>query len=252
MNLSIKNHILHIDGKQVEYRPSPNHGSDLKNLQYLILHYTATIGFNSPFYWLTDETSQVSAHLLIGRDGRIAQLLPFNKIGYHAGVSKWKGVIGLNPYSIGIEIVNAGILAKKADGYYSADGKIVEDYIQATNNIGLKATWQKYTDEQLNVVKNISFFLKQHYNLKDILGHEDISPIRKSDPGPAFPWSIIDGSTKLTTTLVNVRVLAEIDAPKACPAIPANTQINIILEGKEWDYIEVNGINGYINNKYLK
>ncbi len=56
----------------------------------------------------------------------------------------------------------------------------------------------------------------------------------------------------MTTELVNVRVLGKMDAPKACRALPANTKVNIILEGNDWDYVEVNGINGYINNKYLK
>ena len=98
--LSIKNHRL--VGDRVTFRATPNHGAELK-ARYLVFHYTAGRSAESSIESLCTRKPQgnASAHLVLARDGRIVQLLPFNVIAWHAGVSQWNGLVGLNQASIG-------------------------------------------------------------------------------------------------------------------------------------------------------
>lgn len=155
--IEIRNHILFIDGKQVDYKPSPNIGGVITP-QYLVIHYTAAKTENSAISWMLSKQGQVSAHLHIARDGHVVQLVPFNIKAWHAGQSSWKGLTGLNSYSIGIELQNDS----------------VEDY----------------TVKQLEINAEISKSLVRKYTLKDVVGHSDISPGRKVDPGPKFPMNL--------------------------------------------------------------
>lgn len=157
MNIEIRNHILFIDGKQVDYRPSPNIGGVITP-QYVIVHYTAAQTANSAISWMLSKQGGVSAHLHIARDGKVVQLVPFNIKAWHAGVSTWKGLTGLNSHSIGLELQN--------------DSK------------------EDYTPLQLEVTKDITKALVSKYAIKDVLGHSDISPGRKVDPGPKFPMGL--------------------------------------------------------------
>lgn len=155
--IEIRNHILFIDGKQVDYRPSPNHGGIIAP-QYLVIHYTAAKTANSAISWMLSKEGGVSAHIHIARDGKVVQLVPFNIKAWHAGASSWKGLTGLNSYSIGIELQNDS----------------AEDY----------------TVKQLEVAAEISKSIVSKYSLKDIVGHSDIAPGRKIDPGPKFPMQL--------------------------------------------------------------
>lgn len=262
MIVEIKNHLLYIDGKQVEFKKSPNISKGKNSLKYLIQHYTATDSFSSPYNWLVNPASKVSAHLVIGRDGRVAQLAPFDAICWHAGKSSWKNIVGLNEHSIGIESVNAGILGRKGDEYISADKRIVTDYAKGTTPHGVTAVWQKWPEAQVEVIAAVSKALKEHYHLLDILGHEDISPIRKTDPGPLFPWNRIKGdavvvakkenfSYKNTAALVNLRSGPGKDYDKIT-TVNVNTQVKVLDIKDEWTNVEVNGIKGWINSQYLK
>lgn len=103
---------------------------------------------------------KVSSHLLINRNGEILQFVPFNKTAWHAGVSQYKGRENCNDFSIGIEL----------------EGTIYE----------------KFTEEQYLVLNDVLGALKQKYNIKDIVGHSDIAPDRKQDPGQHFQWERIN------------------------------------------------------------
>jgi N-acetylmuramoyl-L-alanine amidase len=155
--MNIQEHILFINGKRVDYRPSPNRGGIITP-QYIIIHYTAAKTANSAINWMLSKQGGVSAHLHIARDGSVVQLVPFNIKAWHAGLSAWNGLTGLNSHSIGIELQN--------------DSK------------------EDYTPIQIDVAKDISRALVAQYNLKDILGHSDISPGRKVDPGDKFPMKL--------------------------------------------------------------
>lgn len=140
----------------VAYRATPNKGSVITPI-YIVMHYDAASNATSAINWMTDPKSQVSAHLHISRDGVVTQLVPFNQKAWHAGVSKWNGLTGLNSYSIGIELQNTGT--------------------------------QEYTDVQINTAIEVCKAIIANYNIREIIGHNDIAPGRKPDPGKQFPWA---------------------------------------------------------------
>jgi len=112
---------------------------------------------------LTNVKHQVSCHYLISREGKIFQMVEDDRVAWHAGKSRWGSFENLNDKSIGIELVNKG------------------------HNFG----YQKFSKKQINALIMLCFKLKKKYKIKDrfILGHSDIAPLRKSDPGEKFPWS---------------------------------------------------------------
>lgn len=188
--MKIINHQLHTaDGKKFPFRQSPNVGGPLKP-RFLVLHYTAGRSAESSINWFTRPEARASAHLVIGRDGSITQMAPFNRVTWHAGKSEWNELTGLNSHSIGIEIDNAGKLTKVGNQWMAW---FMEPYpdnevILATHKFEDKESgWHVYTPAQIDAVVEVTTLLVRHYKLEDVLGHEDISPKRKFDPGPAFP-----------------------------------------------------------------
>ena len=133
-----------------------------KNIKYIIIHYTGMKNELSALNKLTDLKSKVSAHYFIKKNGKIVNLVPDLYEAWHAGKSNWKNIKSLNRYSIGIEIQNSGH----------------ENFCE------------KFPNKQMNSVKKLLRFLTKKYrvNCKNILGHSDIAPNRKKDPGEKFPW----------------------------------------------------------------
>ena len=116
--------------------------------------------------------------------------MPFNRVAWHAGRSRWQGIAGLNQHSIGIELDNAGELTDTPAGWTSWFGRIyAEDdvVIAAHKHDGVETGWQRYPEAQIMAALAVSEALFAHYGLEDVLGHDDIAPDRKRDPGPAFP-----------------------------------------------------------------
>lgn len=141
--------------------------------QFLILHYTAidnptslrvlTEGAVSSHYLVTDTAIDLLGH----NSPKIFQLVDDNRRAYHAGLSSWKGHTQLNAASIGIEIVNIGFRDDPS-------GRVFFEYPKAQMDL---------------VVALVKKIVKQHKIQPDrILGHSDIAPLRKTDPGPLFPW----------------------------------------------------------------
>lgn len=190
MAYRIDNHRLIADGAPVPFRQTP-HGGEPMAPRFLVLHYTASLTMASAVTFFLDKRAQASAHLVVDRDGRVTQLMTFDRVAWHAGKSVWKGLEGLNRHSIGIEMVNAGKLAKARDGlWHTWSGQPVadKDVIVARHRDEAAATgWQTYTATQIEAVTAIGAALAGAYGLKEVLGHEDIAPRRKIDPGPAFP-----------------------------------------------------------------
>lgn len=151
---TINNNILYQNGVKVTQRPSPNHGGKITP-NYIIIHYTAASTADSAISWMQNPQSKVAAHLHIDRLGNVVQLLPLNICGYHAGKSEWKGIVGLNSHSVGIELQNTGT--------------------------------QEYTEIQLQQNIDVCKALSLGFNIKEILAHSEISPGRKTDPGKQFP-----------------------------------------------------------------
>lgn len=190
MAYEVKNHRLELDGKAIDFAQSPHGGAALKPL-YLIMHYTAGTTASGAINWFKNPDAKASAHLVIDRDGTATQMMAFNKVTWHAGKSSWNDIVGLNSHSIGIEIVNAGKLKQTADGKWLnwANNVIkpAEVIVAKHKDESEQAGWHVYTKEQIQVVGDIGVALQKAYGFLDVLGHEDISPKRKVDPGPAFP-----------------------------------------------------------------
>lgn len=175
----------------VRYKASPNHGGTINTEAtpfYIILHYTATVNAKEAIGILCDPNREVSAHLVIDRNGEVTQLVPFNIVAWHAGVSKWKGISSLNNCSIGIEIVNAGKLEKRESAYYTWDNKIISSDETYTHQEpqGELSYWHQYTQTQIKTLLEIIKCLNLYYPVTEILKHSEVSPGRKIDPGPAL------------------------------------------------------------------
>ena len=134
----------------------------IKDIKFIIIHYTGMQSEIESLKRLKSHSSKVSCHYLINRKGRIIQLVEDKNIAWHAGKSKWKKFTNLNRYSIGIELVNKG------------------------HQFG----YQKFTEDQIKNLIILCKKLKKKYKIKteNFLGHADIAPLRKIDPGEKFPW----------------------------------------------------------------
>ena len=137
----------------------------IKNIRFLIFHYTGMKSERKAIERLTKIQSEVGAHYFIKKDGEIIRMVPDLYKAWHAGISYWGKYKFLNKYSIGIEISNPG----HQFGYVNFKKKQIKNLIILT-----KLLVKKY-----NIKKN------------HILGHSDIAPDRKRDPGEKFPWKIL-------------------------------------------------------------
>tara|TARA_Y100000591_G_scaffold60541_1_gene48981 strand:- start:123 stop:851 length:729 start_codon:yes stop_codon:yes gene_type:complete len=135
---------------------------DKKIIKFIIIHYTGMAKESLAIKRLTDPKAKVSAHYLIKNNGQIINLVPDLYEAWHAGKSSWKNLESLNRYSIGIEITNPG------------------------HEFGYK----NFSDKQILSLKRLLKHLMKTYRIKknNILGHSDIAPMRKQDPGEKFPW----------------------------------------------------------------
>jgi N-acetylmuramoyl-L-alanine amidase len=175
---------------------SPNCGGALVEPSLLVMHFTASGGADptGDVNWFLSAQAKAAAHIVIGRNGAVKQVVPFNVKAWHAGVSIWRGRRNCNDYSIGIEVDNWGRLVKAADGQMrSYTGGPVEPasaaFLQHKNET-TPSYWEMYSQIQLDAVAEVTRAILGAYpSIKEIVGHEDIAPGRKVDPGPAFPMS---------------------------------------------------------------
>lgn len=191
--MKITNNLLYgDDGKQFPYVRTPNRGKTYVP-KYLIMHYTEATTAASTIDWFQQSSSRVSSHLLIDTDGAITQFLPFNVIAWHAGDSTWDGKVSLNRYAIGIELVNGGRLGRVGDHWVCVTDNVTipadEVLIAQHKNETFRSAWQTYPETQVNAAESVGKLLAEYYNLSDVLGHDDVAPGRKADPGPAFPMA---------------------------------------------------------------
>jgi N-acetylmuramoyl-L-alanine amidase len=147
--------------------PSANFDARTKVPDMLVLHYTGMQSGEAALAQLRDDTREgkVSAHYMVEEDGRIFRLVPEERRAWHAGRSFWKGEEGLNHASIGIEIVNPG------------------------HEFG----YRPFPEVQIAAVIALLSDIRSRWQIEDarILGHSDIAPARKVDPGELFPWKQI-------------------------------------------------------------
>ena len=139
-----------------------------KDIKFVIIHYTGMQSEIESIKRLKDPQYKVSCHYLISRKGKIIQMVREKNIAWHAGKSKWKKFKNLNYYSIGIELVNKG------------------------HRFG----YQNFSHQQISSLITLCKKLKKKYLIKkeNFLGHSDIAPLRKADPGEKFPWKKLSKS----------------------------------------------------------
>ena len=144
-------------------KPSPNFELKAKRrIKYIIIHYTNLPSTQASLKHLLNKRNKVSAHYLLDQKGKIYSLVNEKDIAWHAGISSWKADKLLNKKSIGIELQNTGIAGN----------------------------YEKFPNQQISQLEKLILELQNKYNISNanILGHSDISPDRKIDPGPKFPW----------------------------------------------------------------
>lgn len=186
--------LYHDDGSAVGFEKTRSQGGKLKGgkPRYVIIHYTAGATARGSVGWFRNPDAKVSAHLVIGHDGSITQMVKFEETAWHAGRSSWQGKKGLNDYSVGIEIANWGVLQGGWGRWKSWTGTSVPDerVIEAAhrNAPGWVRGWEIFDGAQIDATIAATQALVSAYGIKpeEVLGHDDISPVRKSDPGPAW------------------------------------------------------------------
>ena len=279
MTMQIKNHFLFTDAnQQVPFQLTPNQSGPFEknNLKFLVMHYTAGRSAESSIKWLSNPQSRASAHIVIGRDGSVTQMVPFNKIAWHAGRSEWNGFTGLNKHSIGIELDNAGQLTPLGNRWLAWFGEIydTEDVTVATHKNDRPGTppagWHLFPKIQIETALVVAQAIVDEYNLRDILGHDDIAPFRKVDPGPAFPLrsfrSRILGRADNEPTLYQTKVGLNIRKGPGTQhetlipgGLPKGTRLEILFFSNSWRFVdvidEVNGIHdlqGWVHGNYIE
>ena len=151
----------------LNYSPNFDHKKrDKKKIKYLIYHYTGMKNDKLAIKKLTSFNSNVSCHYYITKSGKLIQMVPDLYVAWHAGESYWGNDKSINYNSIGIEISNPG----HGNGY------------------------RNFSDKQIKCLIRISKLIIKKYNIdkNKILGHSDIAPLRKIDPGEKFPWKFLN------------------------------------------------------------
>lgn len=190
-----------VDGKvvsqsdiNVDFIPTASIGGrfEAADPRFIVLDFAATDTAAGLVSELSTPNTNASVHLVITRDGGIIQMVPLDRIAWHAGASEWKGLRGVNARSIGIDFVNNGQLHSRQDGVWTTwDGKIVPDArVCAQEKTGGNRTvgFECYSEAQIATSVALVRALKQSYpTLIEVVTQSDISPGRKIGPGPAFP-----------------------------------------------------------------
>jgi N-acetylmuramoyl-L-alanine amidase len=149
---------------RVHERPSPNHAPRPADtpIDTLVLHYTGMATGDAALARLRDPAAAVSAHWLVDEAGGVVRLVDEERTAWHAGVSAWRGHVGLNGRSIGVEIVNGG------------------------HDFGLPP----YPEGQIEAVLGLAREIVARWAIPavNVVGHGDVAPMRKADPGEHFPW----------------------------------------------------------------
>jgi N-acetylmuramoyl-L-alanine amidase len=145
--------------------PSPNFDDRRLPITMLVMHYTGMQDAVSAINWLANPAAKVSAHYVVTEDGTVVKMVEEDKRAWHAGRSYWRGITDVNSASIGIEIVNPG----HEWGYVP------------------------FPAEQMASVARLATGIVQRYNIPrgNVVGHSDIAPSRKEDPGELFDWEML-------------------------------------------------------------
>ncbi|QGY80093.1 N-acetylmuramoyl-L-alanine amidase [Sphingorhabdus lacus] len=145
------------------WNPSPNFGERTLPITMLVLHYTGMPTGAAAIDWLANPASKVSAHYVVDEDGQLVHMVREEQRAQHAGLSYWRGITDCNSASIGIEIVNPG------------------------HEFG----YRPFPEAQMDTVTRLVAELVKTYGIdpRNVVGHSDVAPTRKEDPGELFDWA---------------------------------------------------------------
>lgn len=276
MSLKIDRQTHTLQGDDVNFVASPNHSGKFNagKADTLVIHFTAGSSFDSSVAHLANESAKASAHVVIGRNGQVTQMVPFDTIAWHAGKSHWKGRTGLNHYSIGIELDNAGQLNKNAAGQFVSwfnrayqPDEVFEGIHRHQSQPGY---WHAYTEKQIAATFALCQLLCDTYGIEQIVGHEEIAPKRKTDPGPAFPLDKLrqsiaaDRAEDGTDETVNSRQMKKVIATKLnvrggpdgsfeaiSPPLVFGEKVKVIGSKPGWSQIEFTS-RGWVSERFLE
>ena len=147
---------------EVIWTPSPNFDERKLPVSILVMHYTGMKDAASAINWLANPEAKVSAHYVVTEDGQIVQMVDEENRAWHAGRGYWRGITDVNSASIGIEIVNPG----HEWGYVP------------------------FPEEQMDAVTRLAHAIVKRHDIapSNVIGHSDLAPARKQDPGELFDW----------------------------------------------------------------
>lgn len=155
--------------RRIEDVPSPNHDArpDGGAVDMLVIHYTGMQSATAARERLCDPASKVSAHYLIDEDGAVAALVPENRRAWHAGVAFWRDRTDINARSVGVELVNPG-----------------HEY-----------GYRPFPEPQMAALEGLAKAILGRHPIpaRNVVGHSDVAPRRKEDPGELFDWRRLAG-----------------------------------------------------------
>ncbi|MEM1133723.1 MAG: N-acetylmuramoyl-L-alanine amidase [Pseudomonadota bacterium] len=160
--------------------PSPNFDERTLPISMVVLHYTGMEDGPSAINWLANPASKVSSHYVVEEDGQLIAMVDEEKRAWHAGRAFWRGITNVNSASIGIEIVNPG------------------------HEFG----YRPFPETQMQTVTDLVADIVQRHHIKpiNVVGHSDVAPERKEDPGELFDWDRL-ARLKLAVPKPNTRLV---------------------------------------------
>tara|TARA_B100000315_G_scaffold217965_1_gene218933 strand:+ start:8802 stop:9611 length:810 start_codon:yes stop_codon:yes gene_type:complete len=176
---------------EIPFIASPNLSNRKgREINLVVIHFTASGSLDGSVRWFENPTANASAHYIIDKDGKIVQMVKEKEKAWHAGKSQWGGVKNCNDFSIGIEVVNWGILKKRDGKFYCWPNEYKTEYSGPSPEEVEDQYWEPYADKQYDVLALLTGGIIRRHNisLDRIVGHSDIAPGRKKDPGPLFNW----------------------------------------------------------------
>ena len=183
------NAVRHVETRQTLRTPNKP--------RYIVAHYTPAKSVENVISWSRNSPTKSSTHVIIDRSGEVVQMVPFDQPAFHSGGGNWADLRNLNNASISINLINYGNLKRGENGAWVTHtnrsighARVVE--LAHKNAPGRLLHWEQFDPVQLDVARRIVAAISEEIpEIVDIIGHDDIDPQRKLDPGPAFPMEDI-------------------------------------------------------------
>jgi N-acetylmuramoyl-L-alanine amidase len=278
MNYAVKDHRVKRGTSAVDFTATPNKGGTITP-EAIVLHDTAgRLDHASSVSWLCNPAAKASAHFVVGRAGEVVQLAPTNVSTWHAGASSFNGRSNVNGFSIGIEIVNPGIMqGAPGNGARAWFGQV---FPTAEHGIEHRATpqhgaglWMPYTEVQIETVAALCLALREAYpSIAALTTHWAISPGRKVDTNPLFPLDHVrarvmgrqdvpshgDDTDAVTTVGVNLRRWPSL-GDNVIEVLPTGKRVRIVRSGvftngdetARWFLAATGDNEGWVHGTYL-